>query len=91
MNTSSAPPTMADEILLLRAGRQKIIDGIKQVDGVIVGSGMAGAGAPIEARAAGGRASNIAQDGNGFASNTCLGEAPLFGRRANRHAATISA
>jgi succinate dehydrogenase/fumarate reductase flavoprotein subunit len=38
--------------------------------------------------AAGACASNIAQDSNGYASGTCLGEASLFGRRAGRHAAT---
>ncbi|PZR50084.1 MAG: FAD-dependent oxidoreductase, partial [Stutzerimonas stutzeri] len=38
--------------------------------------------------AAGACASNIAQDSNGYASGTCLGEASFFGRRAGRHAAT---
>lgn len=38
--------------------------------------------------AAGVCASNIAQDSNGYASGTCLGEASFFGRRAGRHAAT---
>ncbi|GAB2461200.1 FAD-binding protein [Comamonas humi] len=37
--------------------------------------------------AAGACASNIAQDSNGYASGTCLGEASFFGRRAGRHAA----
>ncbi|MDT0577175.1 FAD-binding protein, partial [Croceicoccus sp. F390] len=37
--------------------------------------------------AAGACASNIAQDSDGYASGTCLGEASFFGRRAGRHAA----
>jgi succinate dehydrogenase/fumarate reductase flavoprotein subunit len=37
--------------------------------------------------AAGGCASNIAQDGVGYSSGTCIGEATFFGRRAGRHAA----
>lgn len=37
--------------------------------------------------AAGACASNIAQDSEGYASGTCLGEASFFGRRAGRHAA----
>ena len=37
--------------------------------------------------AAGACASNIAQDGAGSSSGTCLGEASFFGRRAGRHAA----
>lgn len=36
--------------------------------------------------AAGGCASNIAQDGLGYSSGTCIGEATFFGRRAGRHA-----
>jgi succinate dehydrogenase/fumarate reductase flavoprotein subunit len=35
--------------------------------------------------AAGACASNIAQDGRGYSSGTCLGEASFFGRRAGRH------
>lgn len=38
--------------------------------------------------AAGACASNIAQDSDGYASGTCLGEASFFGRRAGRHAAS---
>lgn len=38
--------------------------------------------------AAGACASNIAQDGKGYASGTQLGEGSFFGRRAGRHAAT---
>ncbi|MSO73480.1 MAG: FAD-dependent oxidoreductase [Rhodospirillaceae bacterium] len=38
--------------------------------------------------AAGACASNIAQDGMGYASGTCIGESTYFGRRAGRHAAT---
>ncbi|ARS26693.1 FAD-binding protein [Sphingomonas sp. KC8] len=41
--------------------------------------------------AAGACASNIAQDSNGYASGTCLGEASFFGRRAGRHAASTHA
>jgi succinate dehydrogenase/fumarate reductase flavoprotein subunit len=37
--------------------------------------------------AAGGCASNIAQDGFGYSSGTCIGEGTFFGRRAGRHAA----
>jgi succinate dehydrogenase/fumarate reductase flavoprotein subunit len=37
--------------------------------------------------AAGGCASNIAQDGTGYSSGTCIGESTFFGRRAGRHAA----
>jgi succinate dehydrogenase/fumarate reductase flavoprotein subunit len=37
--------------------------------------------------AAGGCASNIAQDGRGYSSGTCIGEATFFGRRAGRKAA----
>lgn len=37
--------------------------------------------------AAGGCASNIAQDGLGYSSGTCIGEGTYFGRRAGRHAA----
>jgi succinate dehydrogenase/fumarate reductase flavoprotein subunit len=38
--------------------------------------------------AAGGCASNIAQDGRGYSSGTCIGEATFFGRRAGRKAAS---
>jgi len=38
--------------------------------------------------AAGACASNIAQDGSGYSSGTCIGEATFFGRRAGRHAAS---
>jgi succinate dehydrogenase/fumarate reductase flavoprotein subunit len=37
--------------------------------------------------AVGGCASNIAQDGLGYSSGTCIGEGTFFGRRAGRHAA----
>jgi succinate dehydrogenase/fumarate reductase flavoprotein subunit len=37
--------------------------------------------------AAGACASNIAQDGTGYSSGTCIGESTFFGRRAGRHAA----
>ncbi len=37
--------------------------------------------------ASGACASNIAQDGKGYSSGTCTGEASFFGRRAGRHAA----
>ena len=40
--------------------------------------------------AAGACASNIAQDGKGYASGTQLGEGSFFGRRAGAHAASIS-
>jgi len=35
--------------------------------------------------AIGGCASNIAQDGTGYSSGTCIGESTYFGRRAGRH------
>jgi succinate dehydrogenase/fumarate reductase flavoprotein subunit len=48
-------------------------------------------GSAVEgAYAAGACASNIAVDGRGYASGTQLGEASFFGRRAGRHAATMS-
>ena len=37
--------------------------------------------------AAGACAANIAQDGAGYSSGTCIGESTFFGRRAGRHAA----
>jgi succinate dehydrogenase/fumarate reductase flavoprotein subunit len=40
--------------------------------------------------AAGACASNIAQDGTGYSSGTCIGESSFFGRRAGRHAAGAS-
>ena len=40
--------------------------------------------------AAGACASNIAQDGKGYASGTQLGEGSFFGKRANTHAASLS-
>ncbi|MFC5493497.1 FAD-binding protein [Nocardioides caricicola] len=40
--------------------------------------------------AAGACASNIAQDGKGYCSGTQLGEGSFFGRRAGRHAASVS-
>lgn len=39
--------------------------------------------------AVGGCASNIAQDGLGYSSGTCIGEGTFFGRRAGRHAASL--
>jgi succinate dehydrogenase/fumarate reductase flavoprotein subunit len=41
--------------------------------------------------AAGACAANIAQDGAGYSSGTCIGESSFFGRRAGRHAAAPSA
>jgi succinate dehydrogenase/fumarate reductase flavoprotein subunit len=38
--------------------------------------------------AVGGCASNIAQDGTGYSSGTCIGESTFFGRRAGTHAST---
>ncbi len=40
--------------------------------------------------AIGGCASNIAQDGTGYSSGTCIGESTFFGRRAGKHAAANS-
>lgn len=53
------------------------------------GEVLDGNGAPVPGLyAAGACASNIAQDSDGYASGTCLGEASFFGRRAGRHAVT---
>ena len=53
-------------------------------DAEVLGS----SGEPIRGLyAAGGCASNIAQDGKGYSSGTCIGEATFFGRRGGRHAA----
>ena len=41
--------------------------------------------------AAGACASNIAQDGAGYSSGTCIGESTFFGRRAGCHAANRTA
>lgn len=52
------------------------------------GEVLTAAGRPVPGLyAAGACASNIAQDSRGYASGTCLGEAPFFGRRAGAHAA----
>lgn len=49
---------------------------------------LSGSGEPIPGLyAAGACASNIAQDGKGYSSGTCIGEATFFGRRGGRHAA----
>ena len=54
------------------------------IDGEVLGAD----GRPLPGLyAAGGCASNIAQDGIGYSSGTCIGEATFFGRRAGRHAA----
>ena len=54
------------------------------IDGQVLGEG----GEPIAGLyAAGACASNIAQDGKGYASGTQLGEGSFFGRRAGAHAA----
>ncbi len=48
-------------------------------------------GKPVQGLyAAGACASNIAQDGKGYSSGTCIGEATFFGRRGGRHAASRS-
>lgn len=48
-------------------------------------------GTPVSSLyAAGACASNIAQDGRGYSSGTCIGEATFFGRRAGRHAANVT-
>jgi succinate dehydrogenase/fumarate reductase flavoprotein subunit len=52
------------------------------------GAVLAKTGMPIAGLyAAGACASNVAQDGAGYASGTCLGQASFFGRCAGRHAA----
>jgi succinate dehydrogenase/fumarate reductase flavoprotein subunit len=49
---------------------------------------LGGDGRPLPGLyAAGACASNIAQDGAGYSSGTCIGESSYFGRRAGRHAA----
>jgi len=49
---------------------------------------MTDSGEPVPGLyAAGACASNIAQDGAGYSSGTCIGESTFFGRRAGRHAA----
>ena len=40
--------------------------------------------------AAGACASNIAQDGTGYSSGTCIAESTYFGRRASRHALGVA-
>jgi len=53
----------------------------------INGRVMTGAAEVVEGLyAAGACASNIAQDGAGYSSGTCIGESTFFGRRAGRHA-----
>ncbi len=52
---------------------------------------LRGDGTPVPGLyAAGACASNIAQDGLGYSSGTCIGEATFFGRRGGRHAALRS-
>ena len=52
------------------------------IDGEVLDS----SGKPIAGLyAIGGCASNIAQDGTGYSSGTCIGESTFFGRRAGRH------
>ena len=55
------------------------------IDGEVVADG---GGVVPGLYAVGGCASNIAQDGTGYSSGTCIGESTFFGRRAGRHAAT---
>ena len=57
-----------------------------EVDVVVVGSGIAGGCAAMEAGRA--CASTIAQDGKGYSSGRQLASGSHFGRRAGRHAAT---
>ncbi len=54
------------------------------VDGEVV---REGGGTIPGLYAIGGCASNIAQDGTGYSSGTCIGESTFFGRRAGRHVA----
>ncbi len=54
------------------------------IDGEVVAEG---GGTLPGLYAIGGCASNIAQDGTGYSSGTCLGESTFFGRRAGRHVA----
>jgi hypothetical protein len=53
--------------------------------------GLDDSGLPVPGPyAAGACTSNIAQDGKGYSSGTCIGEATFFGRRGGRHAARRS-
>ena len=62
-------------------GMATTVDGeVRRTDGSVV-PGLYAAGAC---------ASNIAQDGAGYCSGTQLGEGSFFGRRAGRHAASVS-
>ena len=54
------------------------------IDGEVV---RKGGGTIPRLYAIGACASNIAQDGTGYSSGTCIGESTFFGRRAGRHAA----
>jgi succinate dehydrogenase/fumarate reductase flavoprotein subunit len=54
------------------------------IDGEVIAEG---GGCVPGLYAIGGCASNIAQDGTGYSSGTCIGESTFFGRRAGRHAA----
>ena len=54
------------------------------IDGEVIG---ADGGTIAGLYAVGACASNIAQDGTGYSSGTCLGESTYFGRRAGRHVA----
>jgi 3-oxo-5alpha-steroid 4-dehydrogenase len=58
------------------------------LDVTIEGEVVANGGGTIPGLyAIGGCASNIAQDGTGYSSGTCIGESTFFGRRAGRHVA----
>lgn len=65
------------------------LGGLKtSIDGEVIHQST---GQPVKGLyAAGACASNIAQDGAGYSSGTCLGEGSFFGRRAGRHAASLS-
>jgi predicted oxidoreductase len=60
------------------------------LDVSVDGEVLAESGAVIRGLyAIGGCASNIAQDGTGYSSGTCIGESTFFGRRAGRHVAGV--
>ena len=80
------PPYGAFECSLGKAGYVGFtLGGLSvSVDGAVLN---AQGGAVPGLYAAGGCASNIAQDGSGYSSGTCIGEATFFGRRAGIAAA----
>ena len=74
-----------------RAGRDLVVSWMHdlELDVTIDGEVVAEAGGVVPGLyAIGGCASNIAQDGTGYSSGTCIGESTFFGRRAGLKAAS---